>query len=145
MPRWISPAARRRCLPGASPSLLARIRAKIERVPGSTCLRWTGGTARKRDGAKRPKIQIGGRGSRFVVVARLLLVLRDGVPFVLRDGLEAGHTCHHYWCVNWRHLKWCTRTENEADKREAPVEPLVLPPLSLETGVHHLPISESSK
>lgn len=32
--------------------------------------------------------------------------------------LEAGHTCHHYWCVNERHLTWQTRVENEESKQE---------------------------
>jgi hypothetical protein len=105
---------------GATSTLRKRIASKTIRNGRNGCWRWTGGTAQKRDGSKRPKIQVGGRGSRTVTVARLLLALRDRVPLVLRDDakLEAGHTCHHFWCVNPRHLEWQTRTENEHAKQE---------------------------
>lgn len=76
--------------------------------------------ARKRGGARRPKIQIGGRGSRVLTVARILLVIRDRVSILERERekLEAGHTCGNYWCVNVRHLIWQTRSENESMKAE---------------------------
>jgi hypothetical protein len=105
---------------GATSTLRRRIRAKTERAGRNACWRWTGATARKRDGAKRPKIQIGGVGSRVVTVARLLLCLRDGVRLAERDAakLEAGHSCYNFWCVNPRHLTWQTRIENENAKHE---------------------------
>jgi len=106
---------------GATSTLRARIRAKTVR-PGRgywfdrrACWAWTGATKTKRGGV-RPAVQIGRRGSRVVTVARLLLCLQDGVPLAERSGLEAGHTCHHYWCVNPRHLEWQTRLENEREK-----------------------------
>jgi hypothetical protein len=110
-----------RLIAGATSTLRQRIFAKIVRLPGrNACWQWTGGTARKRDGAKRPKIQVGGRGSRTILVARVLLCLRDGVPLAERDAakLEAGHVCHRHWCVNPRHLEWQTRIENEHAKQE---------------------------
>jgi hypothetical protein len=103
---------------GATPSLRRRIYAKIVRPSRRACWRWTGATARKRDGAKRPQVRVGGRGSRVIVVARVLLSLRDRIPLIDRYGLEAGHTCHHYWCVNPRHLEWQTRVQNEEAKQE---------------------------
>lgn len=74
--------------------------------------------SRKRDGALRPVIRVGGRGSPIVHVARVLLALRDRVPLWQRTGLEAGHRCHRFWCVNPRHLEWQTSSENEAAKQE---------------------------
>lgn len=103
---------------GATSTLRRRIRAKTLRGRRNECWGWTGGTARKRDGARRPKIQVGGRGSRTILVARVLLALKDRVPLTLRAGLEAGHRCHHFWCVNPRHLQWQTRIENEHAKQE---------------------------
>jgi len=105
---------------GATGTLRARIRAKQVRAGRDACWSWTGATAQKRDGAKRPKIRVGGRGSRVVLVARLLLCLRDRVPLAERDAakLEAGHTCDRFWCVNPRHLLWQTRIENEEAKHE---------------------------
>ena len=108
-------------IPGATSTLRRRIAAKILRPDGRHgCWRWTGGTARKRDGAERPKVRVGGRGSRTILVARVLLVLRDRVPLWRReaDKLEAGHSCNHFWCVNPRHLVWQTRVENENAKHE---------------------------
>lgn len=101
---------------GATPTLAQRIAAKIIRCEGSYCLQWTGSTRRGRDGAERPAIRLGGRGSRMATVARVLLALQDGVPLHRRKGLEACHRCAHYWCVNVDHLCWQTRIENELDK-----------------------------
>lgn len=107
-------------IPGATSTLRRRISVKIVRTGGRrACWSWLGGTARHR-GGRRPKIQIGGRGSRTMTVARLLLVLRDRVPLISREleKLEAGHRCHHYWCVNTAHLEWSTRIDNEHAKYE---------------------------
>lgn len=109
-------------IPGATSTLRRRIYAKIERgATRDACCYWRGKTVIKRDRVRRGAIGVGGRGSRTVSVARLLLVLRDRVPLVARDAarLEAGHTCHHYWCVNVRHLKWVTRLQNEREKSDA--------------------------
>lgn len=40
---------------GATSTLRARIRSKTVRGTRRQCWRWTGATARKRDGARRPK------------------------------------------------------------------------------------------
>lgn len=106
---------------GATSTLRARIAARTVREGGKMgCWRWTGGTSRKRDGARRGKVQVGGRGTRVITVARVLLVLKDRVPLVERDSarLEAGHRCGHFWCVNPRHLHWIDRSGNEAEKHE---------------------------
>lgn len=106
-------------IPGATSTLRRRIYTKIIRGKRNECWRWSGKTVRKRGGV-RAAIQVGGRGSRTISVTRLLLVLRDRVPLPEResDGLEGGHRCAHYWCVNQRHLCWQTRGENEAAKAE---------------------------
>lgn len=104
---------------GATPTLRRRIASMTVGRNPAKCWRWTGSTARKR-GCERPKVRIGGAVSRVMSVARVLLVLRDRVPLVDRDDakLEAGHTCHHFWCVNPNHLEWVTRSENELAKYE---------------------------
>ena len=104
-------------IPGATPTLRRRLAAKIQRSSSRNgCDRWTGAASLKRDGARRPVIQVGGRGSDVIHVARVLLALADGVPLPARGRLEAGHTCGHFWCVAPRHLRWVTRSENEDDK-----------------------------
>jgi hypothetical protein len=103
---------------GATSTLRRRMRAKTVRPSRRGCWSWTGATSKKRDGARRPAIQVGGRGSRVVLVARLALALKDGVPLERRVGVEAGHRCHQHWCVNPAHLEWQTRGENEDAKQE---------------------------
>jgi hypothetical protein len=102
---------------GASESLVGRILDKIAApAADDACWFWMGSYVRESDGKERPKIQVGGRGSRTVTVARLLLCLADGVPLVRRRRREAAHRCGHWWCVNPAHLRWATREENERDK-----------------------------
>jgi hypothetical protein len=106
-------------IPGASGSLRRRIRAKVVKPHGrSGCWLWTGAKSKKRDGALRPVIRAGGKGSRLLLVARVVLALKDRVSLTLRAGLEAGHICHNHGCVNPRHLMWQTRLENEEAKHE---------------------------
>lgn len=108
-------------IPGASSSLRRRLRAKVLKPHGrSGCWLWTGAKSKKRDGALRPVIRVGGKGSRVVLVARIVLVLKDRVCLIARDYalLEAGHLCHNHGCVNPRHLMWQTRIENEHAKAE---------------------------
>jgi hypothetical protein len=105
-------------IPGATSTLRRRLYAKVLRTRRHECWRWSGKHAKKRDGALRPAIMVGRRGSRTMTVARVLLALRDRVSLDLRTELEAGHTCGHHWCINVRHLVWQTRWENEAMKSE---------------------------
>jgi hypothetical protein len=100
-----------------SPTLLGRIVAKLVEDPVTGCWNWTGAFSLKNRG-KRPVIQLGGRGTRVVLVARLLLTWYAGPPPT--DQHEAGHTCPHgenSRCVNPGHLAWQTRTENEQQKK----------------------------
>lgn len=98
-------------------TLLGRVVEKIveDRVTG--CWLWGGACVKSRRG-RRPVVQLGGRGSRVVLVARLLLTWYAGPP--PSDLHEAGHTCpdgENSLCVNPGHLAWQTREENEAHKR----------------------------
>lgn len=108
-------------IPNATSTLRKRIYAKIDRQRRRRreCWHWLGKFVQKR-GSVRPVIQVGGRGSRTITIARLLLVLRDRVPLAERDAaeLEAGHLCGNPHCVNVRHLRWQTRSENEIMKHE---------------------------
>lgn len=102
---------------GESPTLWERVCAKIEVDPVTGCWNWTGAYSRKRNGM-RPVIQVGGRGTRVVLVARLILTWYAGPP--PSDTHEAGHTCPHgenSRCIRPMHLRWQTRLENEHQKR----------------------------
>jgi hypothetical protein len=103
---------------GATSTLRARLWAKIVKRKRRQCWQWSGSTSLKRGGARRPKMRVGGKRSRTIVVARILLSLKDRVPLHLRDGLEAGHRCGNFWCVNPSHLEWVGRFENEDAKNE---------------------------
>lgn len=99
-----------------TPTLFNRVDSKIEYDAATGCGNWIGAYSEKRRG-KRPVIQLGGRGSRVVLVARLQLQRYFGPPPT--DTHEAGHTCpngENSRCVNYEHLQWMTRTENEHHK-----------------------------
>lgn len=98
-------------------TLLGRVVSKILEDETTGCWNWLGAFIKSRRGA-RPVIQLGGRGTRVVLVARLLLTWYAGPPPT--DQHEAGHTCpygENSRCVNPGHLAWQTREENEAQKR----------------------------
>ena len=82
------------------------------------CWLWRGACSHKRRGQRRPVIQLGGRGSKIVLVARLVCEWYHGpAPTFLH---EAGHTCptgENSLCVNPDHLQWMTREENEQHKQ----------------------------
>jgi hypothetical protein len=115
---------------GATSTLRRRVWSKIVKGRRNQCWTWRGSVSLKRGGARRPKIQAGGRGSRSILVARILLVFADRVPLDQRDGFEAGHKCGNFWCVNWRHLEWVSRIENEEAKQEydESIDDLAYPP-----------------
>lgn len=81
------------------------------------CYGWIGALSLKRRGTKRPVIQVGGRGSKIMIVYRLVCEGYQGpAPSPLH---EAGHTCpnkENPVCCNPRHVRWMTRAENEAWK-----------------------------
>lgn len=51
------------------------------------------------------------------VASREMCTAAHGEP--VGDRIEAAHSCGngHLGCVNPRHLRWATKTENEADKK----------------------------
>ena len=77
---------------------------------GDECLMWPYSRASK---TRRPTITY--KGTSFVVT-RLVCELAHGpAPF---EGAHAAHSCGkgHLACVNQKHLRWATPTENAADK-----------------------------
>lgn len=86
-------------------------------TPGWTrlCWTWMGAKSKKRRGGIYGAIQLGGRKSKIVGVHWLVCSWFHGPP---APGMEAGHTCPqpNSLCVNPNHLRWMTRTENEAWK-----------------------------
>lgn len=61
-----------------SPTLRARVAART-RVLETGCHEWTGAYSLKRRGS-RPVVHLGGRGTRVVLVARLVLEWATGPP-----------------------------------------------------------------
>jgi len=115
-------------LPHATDTLRERILSKIVMPgPATPCATWVGGynvdgrRTRGHTPKRRPVVRLGGRGTTMVYVAPVLLTLAEGPP----DGRVACHRCptgtpadRTYRCVDLDHLRWGTRAENEADKRE---------------------------
>lgn len=104
---------------GCSVTLFDRIWAKVikrtEEEGG--CWEWTGAYSLKRRG-RRPVVQLGGRGTRVVIVARVVCDAFHGPPPT--DLHEAGHTCpkgENHKCIRPEHLRWMTRVENELHKQ----------------------------
>ena len=104
-----------------------RLRERILRwilVDSETgCWRWQGvktSTKRMRTGGQYPLISIrvkGYRTPRAMIATRVSLEVFVGPP---APGQEAAHDperCPYTDCVNPTHLRWASRTENEADKR----------------------------
>lgn len=87
------------------------------------CWTWKGPIRRRMRG-QRGKLQVGGRGSRFISADRLALALHtDGNLTKKKHGvlLQCCHRCGNgddpIFCVNPRHLYWGTQKQNERDKR----------------------------
>jgi hypothetical protein len=72
------------------------------------CIMWPFGTM-----ARRARIQIEGVDYN---VSRLICEKVYGPPPT--GSHEAAHSCGkgHLGCINWKHLRWATHAENEADK-----------------------------
>ncbi len=97
--------------------LWTRVWNKVRLVETTGCIEWIGALSQKRRG-KRPVVQVGGRGTPVVIVARLVCEWFWGPPPTPLH--EAGHTCpkgENARCVHPLHLAWQTRAENEAHKR----------------------------
>lgn len=101
--------------------LRGRIMRNIFVDPVTGCWRWLGRKSRAR-GKKtlfygRISVRLPGyKHPRPLIATRVSLEVFVGPP---KAGQEAAHdvTCPHTDCVNWKHLRWATRGENEADKR----------------------------
>lgn len=103
--------------------LQARIRKHIIVDPVTGCWRWTGkktNASRGRSGSQYPLITVrvpGYKTPRNLVASRVSLEVFTRPPL---PGEEAAHDperCPYTDCVNYDHLRWATRSENEADKR----------------------------
>lgn len=96
-----------------------RLRARILRntrlVPETGCRLWT--KRHNNQGYPTMAVRLPGYKNAVTMLAhRVALAVFKGAP---RPGEEAAHdpTCPHKNCCEASHLRWATRTENEADKR----------------------------
>lgn len=112
-------------MPGRRGTLEERFWLKVQIGDPDACWPWIGATSRSRNGLVYGCIQAGGRDTSILRAPRVALSLRDGVSLTERVGLEACHapTCTTSLCCNPDHLRWGTRTENEADKRQTADSP----------------------
>lgn len=100
--------------------LRERILRNIEVDPTTGCWRWKAKKTRAGGGAHYPRITVRIPGYK---TPRNLLATRVSLEVFVRSpkpGEEAAHDpvlCPHTDCVNWAHLRWATREENEVDKR----------------------------
>jgi hypothetical protein len=109
---------------GATATLWDRFWSKVDMSGGpDACWTWKGPLRRRMRG-KRGKLQVGGRGSRFVGADRLALALHtDGNLTKKKNGvlLQCCHKCGNgddpIYCVNPSHLYWGTQKQNERDKK----------------------------
>lgn len=59
------------------------------------------------------QVSLGGRMGR---VHRLACERAHGAPPTGRGRVEAAHSCNVKKCMNYRHLRWATTSENQADR-----------------------------
>lgn len=88
----------------------------VKKGPPNECWEWTG--LNLADG--RPCIYHRGienrtdkSGRTKTHALRLIKIIEQG-PLGEPLGEEVGHLCHNNWCVNPRHGKWMTHSENMA-------------------------------
>lgn len=109
---------------GATATLWDRFWAKVDMSGGpEACWTWNGSKRRRRRG-RRGKMQVGGRGSRYISADRLALALHtDGNLTRKQHGalLQCCHRCGNgddpIQCVNPHHEYWGTQKQNERDKK----------------------------
>jgi len=82
---------------------------------GDECLTWPFSTNHQ----GYPQVRHAGRTRR---VSRILCEAEHGAAPTAKH--EAAHSCGNEGCVTRRHLRWATRAENEADKRQHGTAPV---------------------
>jgi hypothetical protein len=104
--------------------LQERIRRNSVVDPETGCWRWTGRKTNPKRGVKRARYPLitmrmpGYATPRTLIASRVSLEVFVGPPPT--PAHEAAHDpmrCPHADCVNYAHLRWASREENEADKR----------------------------
>ena len=99
-------------------SLATRLARYIDTSGGpDACHPWRGTTVLSRSGERYGKIREGGRGSRWLLAHRAVLMLETG-----RNPPPTTQACHlclptMTLCCNVRHLIWGTQVVNEGHKR----------------------------
>lgn len=90
-------------------ALLAFIRAHVDHT-GRECLTWPFGKSSNGYGAVR-------YGGKQMPAHRVMCIEAHGPPSKVED--EAAHTCGkgNLGCVNPRHLRWASASENQQDRR----------------------------
>lgn len=115
--------------------LQARILKNTRLDPETGCRRWI--LAHNNQGYPTMNVHIPGLGPVKLFAHRVALTVFDRPP---QEGEEAAHDptkCPHKDCCEPDHLRWATRTENEADKRHPSRLRLreVHPPLDREEAI----------
>lgn len=95
--------------------LMLRLLRNVRVDHATGCWLYTG----RLNNQRYPTITVRVRGRKHPVpmfAHRVACEIFKGAP---KPGLEAAHVvdCPHRHCINPDHVRWATRTENEADKR----------------------------
>lgn len=103
-------------MPFAYPTMLARIEANSEKIPGCGCWIWTGRTTTNRSGMRYGTMVVRRKAGRkkgkvrTVFAHRVAAALAKGLP--LWRVRVAAHRCDVTLCVNPAHLQATTQRAN---------------------------------
>lgn len=86
---------------------IAWLRAHVEHADSESCLLWPFGIRRGGYGHMRVN-------GKYLGAHRVMCAHAHGEPVDGRN--DVAHSCGNRLCVNPHHLRWATRSENEADK-----------------------------